>query len=66
VGSKFKNSLEGNELKQRTASDIKKSVNEIHPRSRKSNLTLHQYPCKHLLAVSKKVDLEIKNIEKGI
>ena len=50
VGSKFKNSLQGNELKQNTASDIKKFVTEIIPRSQKSNFTLHQYPCEHLLA----------------
>jgi hypothetical protein len=31
VASQLKNSLEGNELKQRTASYIKKFVTEIHP-----------------------------------
>ena len=65
MGSKLKNSLEGNELKQRTAPDINKFVTEIHPRSQKSNLTSVSLRT-FIGRGSKKVDLEIKSTEKGV
>jgi hypothetical protein len=37
-------------IKTEDSPRYKKFVSEIHPRSRKSNLTLHQYPCEHLSA----------------
>lgn len=68
VGSKFKNSLEGNELKQTTTSDIKKNchwdsskIPEIKPYI--TSVSLQTFIGR---VSSKGVDLEIKNTEKGV